>query len=339
MTDSGLFPMTVVCCVEPGPLEVGAVRLVESLRKWGGRLANVPLIAVMPPGIAALARDTRGHLDALNVRVIVRPRHAGYQWFSFINKPLAMVVAEEAAETEQICFLDSDILVIREPERLVLDASEDFAACAPEVEQGTRGPGDSFEPLWAELCKANRLALDELPWIRTHRTSERIRLYWNGGVFNVRRGKRFGEEYLAATERMLRARVRLAHPGFGAGICEQSAIGFAQVKLGLRWRHLPWSHNYNIGSSNHADRYRPEDLGKACLLHYHDSMWPPFFDTFLACLRATHPQVHRWLQSEGPTRNPAILLDRLIVKYGRLKRAKDEKRYLKTCKELQAADA
>ena len=35
-----------VCCVESGKLEQEAVRLVESLRRWGGRLSTAPVVAV-----------------------------------------------------------------------------------------------------------------------------------------------------------------------------------------------------------------------------------------------------------------------------------------------------
>lgn len=41
-------PITFVCCVESGLLENQTVRMIESLRRWGGRLRESPIFAVTP---------------------------------------------------------------------------------------------------------------------------------------------------------------------------------------------------------------------------------------------------------------------------------------------------
>lgn len=40
--------ITVVCCVEAGPLELMTVRMVESLRRFGGRFSRMDVFAVRP---------------------------------------------------------------------------------------------------------------------------------------------------------------------------------------------------------------------------------------------------------------------------------------------------
>lgn len=38
--------ITFVCCVELGSLEAQTVRMIESLRRWGGQFANATVFAV-----------------------------------------------------------------------------------------------------------------------------------------------------------------------------------------------------------------------------------------------------------------------------------------------------
>ncbi|MGO7983772.1 hypothetical protein ACC691_38675, partial [Rhizobium johnstonii] len=51
---------------------------------------------------------------------------------------------------------------------------------------GSTGPGDENEPYWEKVCRAGGIAIDDLPWVRTTADAERIRLYWNSGVFSYR---------------------------------------------------------------------------------------------------------------------------------------------------------
>src|SRR5205085_1505515 len=60
--------ISFICCVESGPLEDQTVRMVESLRRWGGRLAEAPVVAVTPRFGPPLARTTRRALDRLSAR-------------------------------------------------------------------------------------------------------------------------------------------------------------------------------------------------------------------------------------------------------------------------------
>ena len=50
--------ITFVCCVESGSLESQTIRMVESLRRYGGKFANAPVIAVTPRFGAPLSKAT-----------------------------------------------------------------------------------------------------------------------------------------------------------------------------------------------------------------------------------------------------------------------------------------
>ena len=81
--------ITFICCVESGWLEDQTLRLIESLRRWGGRLANAPVIAVTPRFGPSLARQTHQAMDRLGVRYVRAAAKGDYAWFHFLNKPRA----------------------------------------------------------------------------------------------------------------------------------------------------------------------------------------------------------------------------------------------------------
>ena len=330
MTSSS--PITFVCCVESGPLEVGTVRMAESLRRWGGAFASAPLFAVTPRSGPGLSRATRDAFERLHVRHLRRAPKSDYAWFNFYNKPMAMTIAEEQAETEAVAWLDSDIVIVGEPSELRLRDGEDFLACCSDKEMGSSGPDDPYDPLWRANCRVLGLDADALPWLVTEQEKIRIRLYWNGGLFVYRKSTKFGARYLETCTKLMDARNRTTAPGFSIGFNEMSAIGLAMHLMGLKWRGLPYSHNYSVGSKTHAQWYREEQLRAARIVHYHDSMWPWFFDTFVQCLRATHPAVADWLAPLGPMSNEAPILNRLWGRLLRQSREKKSRAYLETCK-------
>jgi len=324
--------ITFVCCVESGSLESYTVRMVRSLRRYGGQFANAPIIAVNPRFGPPLSKKTRRIFDDSNVTYIRRPASTKYSWFKFLNKPFALTAAEELVHSETIGFLDSDLLFVGEPSQLTLLSSEDFLGFPVESkEMGTTGPGDPYEPLWREFCRTLDIDIESLPWVITSQTNQRVRLYFNGGIFVYRRSSHFSQSYLNLCLRLLDSGVATKAAGYAEGVKEMSSVGFAVVKLGLPWRALPYSHDYSMCSGTHSTWYSEDMLRDARIVHYHDSMWPPFFDTFRECLHNTHPDVEHWLASQGPMRNYAPPQWRLLSKMLHKLRAKKETAYLHKC--------
>ena len=58
---------TFVCCVESGWLETQTIRLVESLRKFGGTFSQEPVIAVTPRFGPPLSKRTHAQFRELGV--------------------------------------------------------------------------------------------------------------------------------------------------------------------------------------------------------------------------------------------------------------------------------
>lgn len=116
--------ITFASCVESGWLETQTVRSVESLRQFGGRFSNAPLIAVTPRFGPPLSKGTRDIFQMYGVKHIRLSSSHPYAWFNFYNRLLALVAAESHATTDSIGFLACDLLIVKEPEQLELVADE-----------------------------------------------------------------------------------------------------------------------------------------------------------------------------------------------------------------------
>ena len=324
--------ITFVCCVESGWLEDQTVRMIESLRRWGGQLANSPMIAVTPRFGSPLSHKTHQAFKRLQVQYLRVPAKSKYSWFPYLNKPSSLVAAEEHSTTECVAWLDSDLLFVDEPEKFILNQGEDFVACASDKNAGTSNPEDLFEPYWNKICQVLGIDIEDLPWITTEIEGIRIRLYWNGGIFVYRRSTDFGNHYLQNCIQLLDERIITKTPGFTLGIHEQSAVGLTMVKLGLPWRALPGSHNYATGSIDPTKWNIEEKLKAARVLHYHDSMWPSFWPEFIKTLRTTHQPVANWLDSLSPMKNEAPFHWRITNQLLKKFRVRQESAYKESCK-------
>ena len=128
-----------------------------------------------------------------------------------------------------------------------------------------------------------------------------IRFYFNAGIFTYRAGSGYARRYLEATLRILESGTSSRHTGLI--LADQIAFGLAALSLGLTWRALPLSHNYPLGSKRES--VYDETKMRACrICHYHDALWPTFFDTFVGWLASTHPEPAAWVRAQGPMVNP-----------------------------------
>ena len=323
-------PITFVCCIESGGLETQTVRMIESLRRWGGKLANAPIFAVTPRFGPPLAYSTYQAFKRLDVEYIRFQAKSKYSWNKFMNKPFALVAAQERSTSECISWLDSDLLFVGEPDLLNLNQEEDFLACTPDSIGATSGGGDSLETYWQETCKCIGIEIEDLPWIKTELEDKRIRLYFNSGVFVYRRLTDFANHYLQSCNQFLHSSI--TNQMHGIFFTDQIVLGLTMAKMGLSWRSLPHSHNYSMGSKIHAQWYKQEELKTAKIIHYHDSMWPHFWPTFMECIYDTHPDVAEWLSSLGPMQNEAPPQWRTFGKVIKYFRSKQEAAYKESCR-------
>jgi hypothetical protein len=321
--------ITFVFCIESGQLEGIGIRAIESLRRWGGSLANSPVIAVQPRFGPPLDRATLWRFASLNVSYLnVRPERR-YQWSHFLNKPKALLAAEETAGTELIVWLDDDILVVGEPSDYLLSPEHDFAATAPDKGVGTSGPGDPNEAYWAQAAEILGIDINKLEYIQTTKGDQRIRLYWNAGIFVYRASTQFAHIYTEACVRLFDA--RLAHRKSGLFFNEQVALSLTSATL--RWRYLHCSHNFGMATWS-GESYPIEELLAARVLHYHNWMTANNQLRFPGIIEAAHPEVAQFLRREGPIRQGSASWKWLSRSALRVVRALEAQKYLRQSRPL-----
>lgn len=287
--------ITFIFCVEFGKLEGMTIRAIQSLRRWGGKLADSPVIAVTPRFGPPLDVQTLQRFKDLGVQYIdVRPTRR-YRWYHFLNKPSAVLAADEVATTEFMAWMDSDVLFVGEPTEYLLSAEHDIAAYAPNAWIATTGPGDPNEPFWETMCKAVNIDINSLPYVQTEEDNRRVRLYWNAGIFAYRRSTGYARVYRDYCLKLMDARI--AHRTKKLFYHEQVAMALAGAKL--RWKQLPRSHNFTMEAWSKRDFPR-EQLLEARVIHYHDFMQPANYERFIATLQAARPDVTEFLRSFGP---------------------------------------
>jgi hypothetical protein len=301
--DKPITTMTVVTCIESGILEPLTLRMVDSLRRFGGRFANFEVIAVTPRATPPLARETRKHMADLGIRHLrVHPNNP-YAWHHYMNKAEAIVAVEKRVTTEAIAWVDSDIIFMREPVGLELPPGIDFLASAPDTGQGigSTGTNDPNDRFWQRCSALIGKNAEDLPWLDTG-DGHRIRFYWNAGLYVYRRDTRFGAEFMSDFRRFLDQRVAQNHSQVHA--MDQVVLGLTVIRLGLAWKALPDSSNFPVCSFL-PENYDASKVADVSVLHYHDSMNPVLWPRLLETIAPSHPTIHAWLKPQGPAVAPA----------------------------------
>lgn len=316
--------MTIVACVESGELEPKTIRMVESLRRFGGRFADLDVIAVTPRKGAPLRRETKARLKALGVEhVRIKPK-THYVWHHYMNKAQAVMAAEQLVDSDAIFWIDSDIVFLREPNELELAADVDFVASAPDTGLiGSSGGDDPHDAFWSRCAALIGRSVEDLPWLTTG-DGHRIRFYWNAGLFVYRRDTSFGREFVSDFERAMRENVARNHAQVHG--MDQVILGLTVLRRQMRWKAVADTNNFPVISFI-PQNFDPAKVEPVDVLHYHDSMSPHLLPKLLDTLRPAHPEVAAWLEPQGPVVDPSPAVTRAVREAFRMKRAVDRRVY------------
>ena len=302
---------TIYTCIESGRLEPEVLLMVRTLRAFGGRFAQCPVLAIQPRAGPSIAGSTARELDRLQVTTIKRPLRHRFDWLGFANKPWAAVIADETAKTKHVVWLDADVLVVREP--TALDAphhdAQEVLACVEELGPVSTGPGDRFEPFWQALADGAGMP-EGVPFVTEGPSGKRIRLQFNSGVFRFHRGSGFAQRYLALFEKLYALRVM---PKDDPTMFLHEQIIFSIAAASWRGGFMALEPHYNFHAEPmYESLYPPAHYERAVLLHWHGSLrMDDFRDTFVQRLRASLPDVARVVHDSLPLDAPRAVLPRL----------------------------
>jgi hypothetical protein len=247
-----------------------------------------------------------------------------------MNKAWAAEIGEEFADTEQIIWLDSDVLVVSEPSSLVLSPGEDFACGALDKNVGSSGPGDPYETYWKALSAHYGIPIDDLPWVETEHDRKRVRFRLHSGVYSFRRNVGLGQAFVSGLKSMLASRIafsrKLPFPG------DDVALAFSVIQSKLNWRLLPMCSNYEMTPTSKV--YRRSEARTAQILHYHHTLSSQeSVNWFLRELDSFRPDVADWLRPHTPLLKRSGGFSRLIMRrFLRTHRARRQARHEELCK-------
>jgi len=336
---NGVQDITFVCCVESGFLETQTLLMIESLRRNGGVYKDLPILAITPRFGPPLSKSTRKQLNNLNVSYISFRPDNKFSWKAFLNKHYSMAKAEEVCESEFLCWLDSDLIFISEPSDLFLGENEDFTACPSDIAGGSCGVDDPMDAYWKEVCSIYGINIESLPWVKAFVEEKKMRFYFNSGIFMYRRKTQLSRQHLDNTLKFFEARISSKITG---SFFTQHILGITVHQMGLVWKVLPHTHNFGTGAKmldqwmNSSSSIIPnyEVLENCKVIHYHNALWPKYYDQFCLLLEKIYPEEVNWLQKKGPLVNNAPFIWRAVGRFLRASRSKKEKRYLQQCQIL-----
>jgi hypothetical protein len=172
-------------CVEANRLEPQARLLCESLRTFGGRYRDAPILAVSPRPALAPGPEARAHLEALGVTCVVEPLNETGSPYGSINRIVAGAWAETSTPYPYLVVLDTDTLFVGEPSFTRADAG----VRPVDIKGGavSSGGGDSRDAYWVRMCALGGIEPSRLPMISTSVDKVRVRASYNGGFTVVRR--------------------------------------------------------------------------------------------------------------------------------------------------------
>lgn len=284
-------------CVERGRLESEAALLVESLRRFGGALADAPVYAFAPRPAQRPGGETVDRLKALAVTYVDEDLVARFEEIPTFNKIPVCAWAERELEHETLVFTDTDTILLNEPAELDL-GSGDWVAAARPVDRriaGSKGKGKN-EPYWRRMYEA--LDVRSEPFITTAVGGMRIRAYWNSGLLAARRSAGVFGAWERALERLYDLDlVYHRRPHF------MDQLSFAGVTADIHDRVRILSHAYNY-PLRHRPVLTPEarDLDLNGIAHLHYRLWLHLPDALETVQPPFDPdgERYRWLAERIP---------------------------------------
>lgn len=281
--------ISAVCCVEFGRLEAETVLMVQSLRKFGGALSQIPVMAVVGRFGAPLRRATVDELERLNVQIMrAEPGSNPATWFNYGNKGAAVVTAEKHATTEQIMWLDSDMVFLGEPKSIVLNEGEGLAIAPIDTPPAVLLNDDTHVSYWDKVCSLEGVDFKDVPWVDFK--GLRFKLNCNSGIFTWRRGSGFAEQYHSAFCKLLNSRVAQSTGEFFT--VDQVILTPLSQKFKSK---IIEEKDHAFSPSDFFQFGNAPDLTGVKLLHYSTAFRGPYREEIMRRILNANPDFYEWL--------------------------------------------
>jgi hypothetical protein len=171
----------------PGKSAQAVLMMARSIRDFAGNLAGSPIWILVPESRNTFSDREQAEFSKLDLLTHPYPLDPKIIQFPFAAKIVAAAVAESLAQgqSELLCYLDQDTLVLQEPGEFLLPAGK-VLGYRP-VHHKLIGPGwdEASSPFWELIYRTCEIPEDRLFQMTTH-TGEKIKPYFNAGTFVIR---------------------------------------------------------------------------------------------------------------------------------------------------------
>ena len=265
--------LAFMTCIERGPLEAEALLLYASLRRFGGAFANLPIYAVTPRPGHSISDATRRILADLQVEYLELPLNLDFPEEGFYNKAVATAYLEQHTSHELLAWLDDDMLFLRQPDLFAIPPAMDIAIIPSFFkDMATGGPGDPRDIPWRVLYQHFQVPYQNAPYVTTRAGNQRVRFYYNSGLFIVRRTAGILSLYHQIMTEML---YQVSNPFIQSfryphnqRMGDQPALALAVWKKTTRVQILPAEYNCLLVENAQISNFYKPDLQQAVLAHY-----------------------------------------------------------------------
>lgn len=179
--------LTFVTPATPGKSISRTLLLLESIREFGGELAERPVWVLYPENGGTFSGKERSSLQELGAKLIPYQAEDELLKFPLGSKARAASVAEELAsgKTDLLAWLDSDTLVLSPPLEFILPEDKSLAYRPVHHQLLGTSWGEEPDEFW-RIVYQHTGALPERDFQMVTHAGEEIRPYFNAGSYAVR---------------------------------------------------------------------------------------------------------------------------------------------------------
>ena len=286
-----------IACVESGNLENQALLLFRSIRKYAGRYKNAPIYSFQPRKGAILKKNTLRAFNELDVIHSTEVLNTEFQYYPISNKIFACAKAEERLKEDILVFLDSDTVVVNEPDSFELP--NDMVAAVRPVDnknEGSAGIDDPNDEYWKKMYLI--CGVPETPFVESVVDRKRIRSYWNSGLVVMRRAEGLFQQWRDNFIKLMQAKHA---PGGRLAFVEQLSLSPTLAKVANKIKILDYRYNYPLPKrSLLVEPYRSAQLEDLIHIHYHRWFNKPGFLDMLKPPLNKNSEIYQWISNFLP---------------------------------------
>ena len=289
----------IIICTEEGYLESLSKCLVTSIREFGGKYKDIPIISYKPRKDFKISGDTKKFFEQNNVELVDLELNKEFCNYPLANKPIVCAHHESGTSADILIFLDSDVFFINEPcEFFEFEDADVILRPSDYWNIGTNNKGDKNNSYWSSLYELLDVKVQR--YTTSTVTNHTILEYYNGGhIVTLSKNLLFQQWYKNFT-RVMEKCLKPRDPFF----IEQSVFSATVSQMGLKVKHFGRGYNYPLSHVTEIVNpdYHVNDVDQLVSLHYHS-----LFNTPVPYNSITN----KIFQSEKGKR-----INEILIKYG-----------------------